>query len=185
VEQGTLCDSCLRIDRPWALGTAAISYRDAGRDLVLQFKHRDRLDLLGPLADWMVSALHRLELRNPLLIPIPLHRGRLWKRRYNQAALLTQEMANSGQVPWDGRSLLRTKSTLSLGHSSADQRADILKDAMRFTAGPKSDFKGKDIVLVDDVMASGSTFSEATRAMSGAGAASINVLALARATNSA
>ncbi len=179
VEEDFACDSCLRTPRIWDRGTAAMLYRRTGRDLVLRLKHQDRLDLVPPAAGWMLSAMARLNVENPVLIPVPLHKSRLWKRRYNQSAALAKHMARQGGLDWDGQFLQRQSATPSLGHRTAEERAVALAGTMALH-GPNDRYAGRDLVVVDDVMASGATFTESTRVLRAAKPKSISVLSLAR-----
>ena len=82
------CDDCLAMPRPWEVGRAALSYRDAGRRIVLALKHADRLDIVPACASWMLRVGQPLLTPDTLLVPIPAHWSRLLTRRYNQAAEL-------------------------------------------------------------------------------------------------
>ena len=87
------CDDCLVIGRPWAQGRAAMLYRDNARDLVLSLKHADRTDLARPAGAWLFRAAAPLLRAGTIVAPVPLHWLRLFRRRYNQSALLSQALA--------------------------------------------------------------------------------------------
>ena len=94
-DQGEIiqCDECMTIARPWDHGRAVLAYTGVGRRLVLSLKHGDRTDLAPPVAKWMARRVESYAMLEPVLVPVPLHWMRLVKRRYNQSALLAQEMA--------------------------------------------------------------------------------------------
>lgn len=87
-EAGVLCDDCMTIARPWSKGRAALVYKDKARRMVLSIKHGDRTDLTRSAGPWMARAGRDLIGRDSLIVPIPLHRFRLLRRKFNQAALL-------------------------------------------------------------------------------------------------
>ena len=175
-----LCDDCMTIARPWSQGRAALTYRDNARRMILALKHGDRLDLARPAAQWMAKAAQPMLRPDMLVVPIPLHWFRLLRRKYNQAALLSAEVAKITGLPHCPDALLRRKSTGSQEGRSRDARFASMAGA--FTAHPRhlGRVAQREILLVDDVMTSGATFAAATEALFAAGAASVSVLSLAR-----
>jgi len=121
------------------------------------------------------------------IIPIPLHRSRLVKRGFNQAFLLVQgfekkwRQLNGTPPPWqvDHRLLKRSRKTASQTGFNREARQENLKNAFQVTSPRR--VKGKSILLVDDVYTTGSTCQEAARVLRRSGAASVDVLVLARA----
>lgn len=87
------CDSCLIAPRPWAQGRAALLYEGMARRLVLSLKHGDRQDLVIPMARWMAKKSRDLAAENAVIAPVPLHWWRMFRRRYNQSALLAKRIA--------------------------------------------------------------------------------------------
>ncbi|SLN33859.1 ComF family protein [Pseudooctadecabacter jejudonensis] len=175
-----LCDDCMTIARPWSKGRAAMVYKDKARRLVLSLKHGDRTDLVRAAGPWLARGGRDVLIDGSLIVPVPLHRFRLLKRKYNQAALLAGQLGlvTGLDVLHDG--LQRRKHTAPLEGHSKDQRFAALTDAI--TPNPKhaDQIKGRKVVIVDDVMTSGATFAAATQACFAAGADDVSVLALAR-----
>ncbi|MBD3763787.1 MAG: ComF family protein, partial [Rhodobacterales bacterium] len=116
------CDDCLQTPRPWDRGRAALLYQGRARDLVLALKHADRLDLVGPAAGWMRRAGAAVLRPDQLVVPVPLHRGRLFRRRYNQSALLSAALARTGGLDHCPDALIRRRATPSQDHRSRDAR---------------------------------------------------------------
>lgn len=174
------CEDCFSSERPWIRGTSVARYSGAMRKLVLLLKHGDRTDIARGLGRMLERAAERLQLSDPLVVPIPLHWTRLLRRRYNQSAFIAQALV--GQTGWtcleDG--LVRCKRTRSLDGQSRDQRFDRLDGAIRANHNHLAAFSGRSILLVDDVMTSGATCTSATRAALCAGANDVSVLTLAR-----
>ena len=175
-----LCDDCMVIARPWSKGRAAMVYKDKARRLVLSLKHGDRTDLVRAAGPWMMKAAAPLIKPETIVVPIPLHRFRLLKRKFNQAALLAGRVAQLAGVDCCVDGLVRTKRTAPLEGHNRDQRFETLNGAIAANQKRLSQIKGRKILLVDDVMTSGATFAAATEACYTAGADDVCVLALAR-----
>lgn len=174
------CDDCMTIARPWDKGRAVLVYTGIGRRLVLGLKHGDRTDLARPTARWMAQKIENWAGTDTVLVPVPLHWLRTLRRRYNQSALLAQEMGKVLDLPVCVDALLRPKKTNALQGHSRDARFAELSDAI--VPNPKriDQIAGKAVILVDDVMTSGATFAASTAAAKAAGAATVSIVTLAR-----
>lgn len=175
-----LCDDCLDTPRPWAQGRAALTYSGTGRKLVLALKHGDRLDLARPLGQWLARAAAPLLHHDTVIVPIPLHRMRLLKRRHNQSALLARELARLTGLPFCPDALVRIRQTTVQEGLSREERHANMHGAIAGHVKNRLRLKGRAVLIVDDVMTSGATFSAATEAAIAAGARKVDVLALAR-----
>ncbi|WP_333815875.1 ComF family protein [Tabrizicola sp.] len=175
-----LCDDCMTIARPWERGRAALMYRDNGRRLVLALKHGDRMDLARPASAWMLKAAAPILQPEMLAVPVPLHWMRLFRRRFNQAALLSRAIAKAAGLDHCPDALIRKRPTGSQEGKTRDARFANLVDAFAVPGSRQKRVEGRDILLIDDVMTSGATFAAATEALLAAGAGSVSVLCLAR-----
>lgn len=174
------CDDCLTIARPWDRGRAALVYKDNGRKLVLALKHGDRLDLVRPAARWMQQAVIPILQPGMLMAPVPLHWRRLLRRRYNQAALLSQAVAATAGVEHCADLLIRTRRTPTQEGRDRDSRFANISGALAVDRRRASRLAGRHVLLVDDVMTSGATLAAAAETCRAAGAAAVSVLVLAR-----
>lgn len=174
------CDDCMTIARPWSQGRAALLYRDNGRRIVLSLKHGDRLDLARPAAAWLMRAAEPMLTPGMLVAPVPLHWMRLFKRRYNQAALLSAALAQLASLRHCPDLLIRQRSTGSQEGRDRDGRFRNLHDSISLRKRHASLVEERHILLVDDVMTSGATLAAASEACLAAGAKAVSVLVLAR-----
>ena len=178
VEPNTVCGECLAFPPDFTRAHSAMVYDDASRRLILSFKHSDRLHPVRAMADWMRRNGAELWQTADIIIPVPLHRWRLFKRRYNQAALLAQELGKLLNKPVAVDALQRIKATASQGHLNREQRRQNIAGAFRLA--PRTDVKGKTVVLVDDVLTTGATVNACSRVLLKAGATAVYVATLAR-----
>lgn len=174
------CDDCMKTPRPWTAGRAAVLYRDHGRKLVLSMKHGGRTEIARLAARWMVRAGQPLMRDEMLVVPVPLHWTRLFHRTYNQSAVLAQAVADMTGHRFCPDLLRRSKRTVPLDHKSAQQRFDMLEQAIEINPRRQHLMTGRDVLLIDDVMTSGATLTSATRACQAAQSGDVFVLTLAR-----
>ncbi len=176
---GTVCSPCLA-DPPRHDGIAAGTiYNDTSRKLILAFKHGRRIALVSVLARLMAARLPELE-GDWSVIPVPLHRGRLWRRGFNQAALLAHELTRQRGLALMVDGLERIRATPSLGGQGKNARSKILAGAIRVTKKHQAGLKGQRIVLVDDVLTSGATSNACVSVLKRAGAERVVIACFAR-----
>jgi ComF family protein len=177
--EGAICAPCLA-DPPRHDGVAAGTlYNDASRKLVLAFKHGRRIALAPLLARMVAARLPQLD-GDWVAVPVPLHRLRLWKRGFNQSALLAREIArlSGAEVMVDG--LVRRKRTPSLGGLGRKARARVLSGAIAVNPQRAVRLKGAQVLLVDDVMTSGATSRACVSTLKRAGARKVVIACFAR-----
>jgi ComF family protein len=179
-EATALCRSCLASPPQFGRARAPLRYDDRGRRLILPLKHADRPELAAVLAPHMARAGASLLRQADLLVPVPLHRRRLLRRRYNQAALLATAVGRIAGVPTLLDGLVRRRATVSLDAKSAAERAAAVRDAFALRPTRTGLLAGRSVVLIDDVMTSGATANACAAVLLAGGARSVDVLVAAR-----
>jgi ComF family protein len=159
---------------------AVCRYDDVARELVHKLKFGDRPELGRALANMMLLAGAEVLDDADLLVPVPLHRVRLWTRRFNQAAVLTRIIGKRRGLPVELQALARIKHTRPQVGLSRPQRADNLQGAFRVAKSARPLIEGRRIVMIDDVLTTGATANAASRALLRAGAISVDVLTFTR-----
>ncbi len=177
----TVCGACHAKPHDFDRARALFKYDDASKGLILGLKHGDRLDHLPGLARWLARTGDDLLRSADIIVPVPLHRWRLWKRRYNQAALLADQLSRRSGKPHRPMVLERTRAAPSQGEMpSAKARRRNVLSAFRVQPGMREQVRGKRILLIDDALTTGATVDACARALKRAGAARVDVLTVSR-----
>jgi ComF family protein len=176
---GALCGRCLAEPPPFGRLRAAVAYGEVSRRVVLKLKYSGRPGLAETFAHFMLRHVDRAE-RESLLVPVPLHRWRIWKRGYNQAALIASALARRSGLAAELDLLTRTRATPALKGLGRRERALAVRGAFEVPTAAKTRLAGRSVLLVDDVYTSGATAAACARALKRGGAASVDVLCWAR-----
>ena len=175
-----MCGACVREHPPFGRARGALLYDDAAKDLVLGFKHADRIESTTLFAKWMIAAGSDLVAGCDMIVPVPLHWTRLFRRRYNQSALLAQALGKLGEKPVMADGLKRKRKTPSQGRLGRIARARNVQGAFAVAPRNRMKLKGKRVLLIDDVYTTGATVRAAAKVLNRAGVARVDVLVLAR-----
>ena len=181
--EGLTCAPCLTEPPRHAGVAAATLYNHASRRLVLSFKYGKRIALAPLLGRLLVARVQALGLGigpDWLVVPVPLHRWRLWRRGFNQAALLAREVARAtgARLVVDG--LQRTRRTPPLAGLGAAARARVMAGAIRPHPRRAAGLQGGKVLLVDDVLTSGATTNACIAALRRAGVEQVVIACFAR-----
>nr|WP_299906861.1 ComF family protein [Sphingomonas bacterium] len=174
---GALCGACHQTLPRHAGVRAAVAYGDIARTVALRLKYGGRTAFAETVARQMARLMPE---GADLLIPVPLHRWRIWSRGFNQAALIARALTRVTRVPNDPMLLQRVRATPVLRGMGARGRAKAVAGAFRVQSSGRDRLRGKAVVLIDDVHTSGATSDACTRALLQAGAASVTILCWAR-----
>ena len=171
------CGACLAVPPRLDRIRAAVAYGETARSLVMRLKYGRKTALARTMAAYMKRPLGELS-EDALLVPVPLHRWRLWSRGFNQAALIAQAIARGAGRPVAVDLLRRKRATPKLKGMSVSERRKAVNGAFALRDGQS--VKGRAIILVDDVFTTGSTASACAKLLKRHGAASVELIAWAR-----
>ena len=177
----TIVSAAALADPPqYGRARAAARYDGTLRKLVHGLKYRDRHEGIELFSRWMVHAGEDVLRDAEMLVPVPLARMRLWERRFNQAALLSRAIARISSVQEAPFALERTRRTASQIGLSVEQRRRNVAGAFRVPEKYRAAIESRNLIVVDDVVTTGATANACAKALLGAGAARVDVLALGR-----
>jgi ComF family protein len=172
----TTCGACLARPPCIARMRAAVAYDDLSRGLAIRLKYGRKIAIARTMARYMAPLVG--EGSDQLLVPVPLHRWRLWSRGFNQSALVARELSRRLAIETDPLALQRIRRTPPLKGMSPLQRRKTVAGAFRVRR--KEAVAGKTIILIDDVLTTGSTAEACARTLKRAGAARIELVSWAR-----
>jgi ComF family protein len=171
------CGVCLARPPRIARTRAAVAYGDLSRGLAIRLKYGRKVALARTMARYMAPLIPVMD-GDAVLVPVPLHRSRLWQRGFNQSALVARELSRRLELRAHPLALRRLKRTPPLKGMSALQRRKTVAGA--FTVPDKSAVADKTVILIDDVLTTGSTAEACAKALQRAGAARVELITWAR-----
>jgi ComF family protein len=158
---------------------AAVLYDDLSRSIVLRLKHGGKIGLARLVAKHLVRHLPG-DATGVVLVPVPLHRWRLWRRGFNQSILIARALAARRGLPVETDVLRRTRATPPLKGMTRKQRAIAVRGVFDIPASQRDRIAGRHVLLVDDVYTTGATASACVRLLKKAGAARVTIFCWAR-----
>lgn len=165
---------------PFERCRAVAHFDDVARRLVHGLKYRDHGELARWMGQWMARAGADVVADADLVVPVPLHRFRLWMRRFNQSAALGQVIATRSGRRFAPTLLRRVRATAQQVGLSATDRDRNVRGAFRVSGEDRAALAGRRVLLVDDVYTTGATVKAATRALLRGGAGAVDVMVFAR-----
>ncbi len=171
-----MCGACLarppRLDRI----RAAVAYDEISRSIAIRLKYGRKVALARTMSRFMRPLIGEVD--DAILVPVPLHRSRLWGRGFNQSAIVARELSRRTGLPLELATLRRVRATPPLKGLNMRQRRRTVAGAFRVSAGAQ--IRGRTVVLVDDVLTTGSTANACARVLKRAGAARVDLISWAR-----
>lgn len=180
IANDAMCAACLEREPVFDQSRAAVVYNDRSRQMILSFKYGDRLHAIHTFVPWMIRAGQNLIDAAEIIIPVPLHNRRLRERRFNQSALLAQEIARRSHKPYAPDLLVRRRHTLPQQGLNYKERGKNVAGA--FAVRKPEGLANKNVLLIDDVYTSGATLNECARILKASKANNVSVLTIARVT---
>ncbi|MCE3233438.1 MAG: competence protein ComF [Rickettsiaceae bacterium] len=174
-----LCGKCISDAPKYYKARAVFLYDDSSSSIITRFKYGDQIHTSSSFAKWMVRVGQEVLKDADVVVPVPLHKRRLFSRRYNQSALLANSIGVEAGIDACNDMLLRVKNTKPQAGLTLNQRAVNVKGAFALNPKHKAKVIGKNVILVDDVITTGSTINACVNALLKAGAGQVSVLTLA------
>ncbi|MFN2508616.1 MAG: double zinc ribbon domain-containing protein [Chthoniobacterales bacterium] len=181
ITEAFACANCAHRTLHFESAVSAFRSRGVVRKIVHEFKYGKQAHLKYPVAEWLAEALvdPRLEGRRfDALVPVPLHPTRQRERGFNQAELLTEVLSRRSGIPMQ-TSLQRVRYTTTQTAFDRTERMENLHNAFRLRKN--ADVQGLRVLLIDDILTTGSTLSECARVLKAGGALSVHAATAARA----
>ncbi|MGX9892656.1 MULTISPECIES: ComF family protein [unclassified Wolbachia] len=172
------CGKCISNPPPFKVLRSVFAYDEHSKNMIINFKFFDNLNYMKVYAKWMYKANKDMFQNAEVIIPIPLHKIRLFKRKYNQAALLAKELSKLSHLSYTPFAIKRIRHTVPQAGLSLKQREKNLRKA--FKISNSEIIKNKIVVLVDDVVTTGATARSCSQEILNSGAKEVRVLSLAR-----
>lgn len=177
---GALSAEAIADPPPFRRSRSALLYNEVARAIVSRLKYGDRPELAGFCARLMASAGHELWGDGPVLVPVPLHPRRQFRRRYNQSTELARALGRRVGLAVDPLLVERKRATRQQVGLSAEQRRRNVAGAFAVHPDAAQRLRGRGVVLVDDVITTGSTIRAITHALNRAGIEKVDVVSFAR-----
>ncbi|MDE5061510.1 MULTISPECIES: ComF family protein [Wolbachia] len=175
------CGKCIINPPPFKVLRSVFAYDQHSKNMIINFKIFYNLNYVKIYAKWIHQANRDTFQNAEVIIPIPLHKMRLFKRKYNQAALLAKELSKLSNLSYTPFAIKRLRHTVPQAGLSLKQREKNLKKA--FKTSNKEIIKNKIVILVDDVVTTGATVRSCSQEILNSGAKEVRVLSLARTVN--
>lgn len=180
VEADMCCPTCLETTPEFQMARAALVYDAVSAPLITALKFHDQWAGLNRYVQMMLRAGQPVLLGAELLVPVPLHWRRLWRRRFNQSALLAYGISKQKAIVCAPQLLQRVLHTKPQARLDKAERMKNVKHAFAVPDDAREMLHDKIVVLVDDVVTTGATVNACARALKRAGAKEVRVLSLAR-----
>lgn len=175
----SLCVACLTNPPVHDGVRAVVRYDDRSSLIAMRLKYGTRLGLARMIAEHLQKFTGEYS-GDAIIVPVPLHRSRLWSRGFNQSVLIGRELSRRSGIEMDHDVIRRCKATPALRGMTGKQRGRTVAAAFALGAAAESVLAGKSVLLVDDVYTSGSTSGACARLLKKAGAKQVLVFCWAR-----
>jgi ComF family protein len=176
---GMLSPAAIADPPAWDKARGATAFDECSRQLIHMLKYQDTQEAGQLMARMMLGAGRKLIAEADVLMPVPLHRYRLWQRRFNQAAYLAGRIARQSGTLLAVDVLVRTKRTRQQVGLTAEERRKNVRRAFSVAPEKRPVVEGKTVLLIDDVRTTGATVAACAQTLKDSGAVQVHVLTFA------
>ena len=178
--KNAICPYCIEEKPKFDLARSIIRFDHSSEKLIHNFKYYDKTEAAKTLAQMMLKTYGKLINNIDIITAIPMYKTKLQKRKYNQAAILAQHIAKLSNKTYEPEILIKFKDSISQSGLTKEQRKENVKNTFKLNAKHKESIFRKNILLIDDVLTTGSTASECTKILKRNGIKRVHILTIAR-----
>lgn len=180
--EGALCGRCMAEPPPYSRVHVPLAYGEVSRSIVMRLKYGRRTGFARLMARMIAGTVQRAVIADdiPLIVPVPLHRWRLWSRGFNQSAEVGKHLSRLTGWPIAVDPLIRHRRTPPLRGLGRTARARTVSGAFAARPDARDLLAGRRIILIDDVFTTGATAAACAKVLLRAGASAVEVAAFAR-----
>lgn len=175
-----ICGACVMKKPKYDRGISIFKYDEYSKKLIHSFKYKDQLHILDYFINLIINRAKDILDNTDIIAPIPIHKHKLLKRGYNQAALLAFNVAKKTKIYYCPQLLIKDKSTPPQAGLNKSQREKNIKNSFKLNSKFSKNIEGKKILLIDDVITTGATIKECCKILQKAKPAKIFVISLAK-----
>lgn len=179
-EENSICGACIQNRPNYDRAISLMKYDDYSKKIIHKFKYQDQLHILEYLTTLMNNMGKEIIKQADIIAPVPMHKYKLLKRGYNQAALLAMRIAENSNLIYLPQLLIKNKSTIAQADLNKKQRMSNIKGSFVLNSKFSTEIKGKNILIIDDVVTTSATINECAKILKKAQPAKILVLSLAK-----
>lgn len=174
---GSICSAC-KASPPIYIGMRSWAvYSESIRESIHSLKYKNNVPLGYFFSQQLVPLVDKAGWNFDLVVPVPLNRSHYRERGYNQSSLIARPLARSLGLPFTDSALKRIRETSPQFKLNAEERIKNVKDAFY---GNPANIKGKGVLIIDDVITTGATMENCSKALVEAGATKVYCLSVAR-----
>lgn len=175
-----ICGACIAAKPKYDKAISVFQYDDYSKKIIHKFKYQDQLHVLNYFVRLMLNMGKEVIDQSDIVIPVAMHKYKLLKRGYNQAALLAMRIATEKKIKYLPQALIKNNNSQAQAGLKKDERLLNIKNSFELNPKYKEFLKGKRILLVDDVITTGATILECCKTLTKAKPDKIFVLTLAK-----
>ncbi len=180
MEKNSICPYCIEEKPSYDMARSVLRFDHRSEHLIHNFKYYDKTEATKTITNMMIKAYGEAMSKIDIVSAVPMHQSKLRKRKYNQAAVLANEIAKTSDKPYKPEILIKSKDSISQSGLSKEERKENVKNTFKLNPLFKNDIWRKNILIIDDVLTTGATASECAKVLRRNGAKRINILTIAR-----